>query len=487
VKIYFYKGIGKAKHFIYGSKYNSIIATSKYYGSIGKIKAALVVKKAHNSWPEIDAPKLKALKDKHADRERCFIICNGPSLNELDLQKIKHEITIGVNALYLNFERMGFKPTYYIVEDNFVAEDRKDDINQIKGTTKLYALRLAYCLKREEDTIFLNHSPDMDPWPLQRKMFGTNMKFSEDASIATFGGNTVTYTSLQIAYHLGLREIYIIGADHDYKVPERYSGKNADANFEIDPMEDDVNHFDPSYFGKGYRWHNPKVHKIEKAYQNAKKIFEGRGGKIFNATPGGKLEVFDRVNYEDIFVTGYINQKYKSIRSQYEKKTNAIPFKYDGKYLVFDGKNHIEDIFNVKDTVEYEIDILLLSQTEKDFYKYTDNSPPMPLMIHPLKIFQMSDRLIRILLSENFDIHFDYFSSHSWHKINIAADKQKNRTTLRINDHLIEERDLFVPLEGRYILGKGVRKRYWKGQIGHVSIRGRSEGGGLTEILQISP
>ena len=45
--------------------------------------------------------RIAALKDIHKG-ERCFIIGNGPSLNKLDLSKIKDEYTFGVNAIYLN-------------------------------------------------------------------------------------------------------------------------------------------------------------------------------------------------------------------------------------------------------------------------------------------------------------------------------------------------------------------------------------------------
>ncbi|MCP4219026.1 MAG: hypothetical protein GY765_30610, partial [bacterium] len=129
---------------------------------------------------------------------------------------------------YLKFDDMGFTPTYYIVEDNLVAEDRKDDINRIKGPIRLFASRLAYCLQRDNNTIFLNHSPDGNPWREEHSRLGMDMKFSEDASIATYGGDTVTFTALQIAYHLGLREVYLIGCDHDYKVPQRYADFNKD-------------------------------------------------------------------------------------------------------------------------------------------------------------------------------------------------------------------------------------------------------------------
>ena len=65
--------------------------------------------------------------------------------------------------------------------------------------------------------------------------------------------------------------------------------------------EDDPNHFHPEYFGKGKTWHDPKLHNVLKSYQMAKLVFEQSGRKILNATVGGKLELFDRVNFEDLF------------------------------------------------------------------------------------------------------------------------------------------------------------------------------------------
>ena len=46
-----------------------------------------------------DREKMKSLENKFKG-ERCFIIGNGPSLNELDLNKIKDEYAFGVNAFF---------------------------------------------------------------------------------------------------------------------------------------------------------------------------------------------------------------------------------------------------------------------------------------------------------------------------------------------------------------------------------------------------
>src|SRR5512139_2649265 len=45
--------------------------------------------------------------------ERCFIIGNGPSLNDTDLSKLKDEFTFGMNRIYLLFPDLGFTTTYF--------------------------------------------------------------------------------------------------------------------------------------------------------------------------------------------------------------------------------------------------------------------------------------------------------------------------------------------------------------------------------------
>ncbi len=42
----------------------------------------------------------------------------------MQLEPVRNEVTFGVNAIYLNRAKMGFYPTYYVVEDEFVTEDR---------------------------------------------------------------------------------------------------------------------------------------------------------------------------------------------------------------------------------------------------------------------------------------------------------------------------------------------------------------------------
>jgi len=224
--------------------------------------------------------------------KRAFLIGNGPSLNKLDLTKLKDEITIGVNSIYLNEEKMGFLPTHYVVEDNYVAEDRADEINALRGPQKWFGNYLKYCLKSDLDdkVNWINVRMKYDAYP-------NFPYFSENIARQAWTGGSVTYICMQLAFYLGVKELYLIGFDHHYDIPD---------DAKIDGMEilsqsDDPNHFDPNYFGKGYRWHDPMVDRMEQGYAKAGKFFEKNGRKIYNATAGGKLEVLERIDYDSIF------------------------------------------------------------------------------------------------------------------------------------------------------------------------------------------
>lgn len=232
---------------------------------------------------------LKKFKNKHAG-ERCFIIGNGPSLNKLDLSKIKNEYTFGVNAIYTNYEKMGFYPTYYVVEDIFVAEDRCSEINNYNESIKFFGDYLKYCLSPDEKSINMNviyNYTDYHNFP----------RFSKNVARKIYVGGTVTYLCIQLAYYMGFKEVYLIGIDHNYIIPKEAKVEG----YDILSVSDDPNHFNKDYFGKGKRWHDPMLDRMEKAYKKARIYFEKNSRTINNATAGGKLEIFDRIDYNELF------------------------------------------------------------------------------------------------------------------------------------------------------------------------------------------
>jgi hypothetical protein len=122
----------------------------------------------------------------------------------------------------------------------------------------------------------------------------TGPKFARDARGRLWEGATVTYVALQLAFYMGFQTVVLIGVDHNFTT----KGK---PNTTVVSQGDDPNHFHASYFGKGYRWQLPDLETSEIAYQMARRAYEADGRQVHDATVDGKLTVFPRVDYNDLF------------------------------------------------------------------------------------------------------------------------------------------------------------------------------------------
>jgi hypothetical protein len=240
-----------------------------------------------------DADSIRRFRNIHA-HQRCFIIGNGPSLNKIDLSRLENEISIGVNGIFYKTDESGFKPTYYVVEDSRVMRDNRERIVSYDVRHKFFPT-----LYRK----FVPASDQVSFFRLNRGFYEKNSpnyaipRFSTDFTERAYCGQSVTYINLQLAWYMGFSQVYLIGMDFSYTIP-----KSAIVDgVVITSTEDDPNHFHPEYFGKGKQWADPKLDFVARNYLKADMVYKFSGRQIFNASVGGKLEVFDRVNFDSLF------------------------------------------------------------------------------------------------------------------------------------------------------------------------------------------
>lgn len=212
--------------------------------------------------------------------ERCFIIGNGPSLKNTDLSKLKQEHTFGMNRIYMLFAELGFPVSYYVSVNSLVIEQCAQDIRTLK-MPKFLSWRSHTLIEPSKEMIFLHTTY-------------TGPKFASDVRGRLWEGATVTYVALQLAYYMGFQTAYLIGVDHSFTT----KGK---PNTTIVSQGDDPNHFNPGYFGKGFRWQLPDLDTSEQAYAMARQAYEADGRKVIDATVGGKLTVFPKIDYNKLF------------------------------------------------------------------------------------------------------------------------------------------------------------------------------------------
>ena len=213
--------------------------------------------------------------------QRCFIVATGPSLTMKDLDTIKKhsEISIGMNKIYLAFALSEWRPDYYVMGDAACMKEAKKEIKSLSVKNVFVADRKSEFWEEEiPANIYKFHNCFCS-------MNKEIVEYSNDITLGIFNGGTVTYMCIQLATYLGCREIILLGVDFNFS--ENYN--------------DAQNHFIDTYYTpnskQGFFWKDESL----KAYKTAKIYAENHGIKIYNATRGGKLEVFERVNFDDLF------------------------------------------------------------------------------------------------------------------------------------------------------------------------------------------
>lgn len=211
--------------------------------------------------------------------KRCFIVATGPSLKIEDLDKLylNKEYCFSMNKIFLSFDKTCWRPDFYVADDALVIEQNAEVIDQLN--VKNMFISDAYKGKFNKNIL---------RYHLYMKKNNEEVYFSEDLSHVCVCGCTVTYSILQFAIYMGFKEIYLLGVDFNY------FGRGTVGN-----------HF--------YKEEDKKNSWIclddnLKAYMCAKEYAEKHNIKIYNATRGGKLEVFERVNFDEVTSIGNANR-----------------------------------------------------------------------------------------------------------------------------------------------------------------------------------
>jgi hypothetical protein len=239
----------------------------------------VLAKSLDKRWAKCEK-QLRQYENKHAN-QRCFILGNGPSLRQTDLSKLHGEYTFGVNRIYLLFPELGFTTTYLVAVNDLVLEQCAQDIQGL-SLRKFITWRARRWFRPDPNLTYL----DTD--------FTGEEDFSTSLLDRIFEGFTVTYVALQLAFHMGFTEVILIGVDHNFVT-------QGTANQTIISEGDDPNHFTANYFGKGFKWQLPDLAGSERAYILARQTYSQAGRRVFDATIGGKLTVFPKVDYLSLF------------------------------------------------------------------------------------------------------------------------------------------------------------------------------------------
>lgn len=221
--------------------------------------------------------KLKQYQGIHRG-ERCFIVATGPSLTISDVNALKNEYTFGVNTCYKLFDKSTWRPTYYCISDINVYKEIGIQLKRMPLKNVFY--EGTFPDFEHENGVPFYQFLYYEFWSIVNGNRKNERRFSTDVSKVVYGGASVVYIALQIAVTMGFSEIYLIGVDCNYSGKQRHSQL---ADYQKQPkLAPDA-----------------ETNMI-RCFEKAKEIAEQNGTIVYNATRGGKLEVFQRVNLDEV-------------------------------------------------------------------------------------------------------------------------------------------------------------------------------------------
>ncbi|MEE9910703.1 MAG: DUF115 domain-containing protein [Deltaproteobacteria bacterium] len=284
-----------------------------------------------------EVERWRHLKNKYTGK-RAFIVGNGPSLNKTPLYLLKNEYTMCFNRFFIMNERINWDPTFYATTDNIVLSDILGEVVEFIPRTHYSFLPDIHF--RGDNYIEKIGRIDNLYWLQQQHGEG----FSQDLP-KIFPGGTVIYEGFQILRYLGFQEIYLVGVDLNYKIHDsvKYLKKRG---LDIESQkDDDPNHFDPRYFGKNKKYHQPEETVVQNIFRNLKYlsgILPELDLKIINAGYDSKLDYFPKADF--LQVVDLSSQEREDLFLQCLSKASEYRtiHAFESKNPRIDGGNHFQ-------------------------------------------------------------------------------------------------------------------------------------------------
>lgn len=207
----------------------------------------------------------------------CFIIGNGPSLQKEDLERLmqKSIICFASNGIYNIYNQTKWRPDYYVISDVGVIT---------KFEVGISSLAPEQCFLTNTRYIDIKKQENINYFSYKNLLKKNELEFSNDISKYIVCGKTVSYTMLQIACYMGFSMVYLLGVD--------WTGGKGTGVERYDFYDKDI----PQIRTTSYNI----IAEEKYAYESAKSYADSHGIAIKNATRGGELEVFERVDFDKL-------------------------------------------------------------------------------------------------------------------------------------------------------------------------------------------
>lgn len=290
--------------------------------------------------------------------DRLFLIGNGPSLKETPLDALEGEYSLAMNKINRIYNQTNWRPSIYFFTQAKLNSNKQENVEEHinMGIPCFINSKHEEIFGKEDNIYYINanelkYNPtksrnnlhELDITKINNMPIEDLLDFWSDDIFNVVNTYHSMYGAFQVANYLGFSEIYLIGCDlgltdytpHmifktdidplDYNsigtfVKDSYnqnilikstvnalafklyfitSGKTRSYIHRLLNNSDEINHFDDGYQTKPKNSSNDG-YEITKSHVVAKRILDHKGVQVYNATLGGELDVYQRVDFREL-------------------------------------------------------------------------------------------------------------------------------------------------------------------------------------------
>jgi hypothetical protein len=219
------------------------------------------------------------------EKDRVFLIGNGPSLRDTNLDLIKDEHSIAMNKISLIYPFTTWRPSYYLytadnINNRIWGEKWKLSVNEAvsyPGTTSFVWRAFADKVVSRPNIVWMDNVTEFD--------IGEEGTFSTNAAQWISKTGTSMTGALRLAYFMGFKQVFLLGCDLNWKTTTG--------------TEEDPNHFDRSYSARIPDGERERL-RMRRTHEYAYQFFRDAGREVYNATHRTLLDVYPLVDFERV-------------------------------------------------------------------------------------------------------------------------------------------------------------------------------------------
>ena len=247
---------------------------------------------------------------RNINNDTFILLGNGPSLGDVDLPSLAKYKTMGLNAAYRAYERMGFWPNYFGCFDALVCgyhSDRFKDLVKDSDIERFFFINY----NEQKRPIFpeeeIQNSPKFQSIkflertvPEKERDDIISVSFDPFVDMLTSGSN-----SIQCALLMGFRKIILLGCDANYtEVIDGAKQETSNKNriFMEKTPEKNTNYWFDDYQQEGDRFNLPNTAGCQlPAWDRLSDTIQqlNINAEIINCSPISKIDVFKKMPLED--------------------------------------------------------------------------------------------------------------------------------------------------------------------------------------------